>query len=573
LLSTVPDSLVFHSLSDTATIRVRVRVPAAGLDTLVNPRAWSGGAVDPIALPVFVAGASGLVLESRRNGSEWAFTYFGRVPIMFRVIVQQLPVALRIVPEESTVPVADTLVAGPDSVLALAVQGVDARGRVIEDVPFGAAAGWTTTDPGVAIVDSPGHVRTIADGVTAIGATVGELQVEAVLRVWTLRAQSVVTGGASSCALLNDGGVACWGFRTVGANSAIDFAVAPERRPFGPFDSLRMSESGACALDAAGAAFCWGVNNAGQLGTGAPGSYQPSPLPVGGGLRFASIGTGAGRNCGLTSAGVAYCWGSGIDGLLGDGTYGTMACGAGGSFCTPNPTPVAGGHTFTALAVGDSHACGLTGDGRAICWGSNRYGQLGSTRVQCAGYPGADPATSGYWCSTVPVPVSGDLRFASLSAGSAHTCGITLDGALHCWGSNLNGVLGVEGFPEGGAFSEVPLEVTPGRRYTVVSAQAQTHTCAIDDAGEAWCWGLNGSGWLGTGAPGTGSCLNGACDLVPARVAGGLLFRSIAPAFSHTCGMTTSDELWCWGWGEKGALGNGGTADATVPRRVAFQKP
>jgi alpha-tubulin suppressor-like RCC1 family protein len=79
------------------------------------------------------------------------------------------------------------------------------------------------------------------------------------------------------------------------------------------------------------------------------------------------------------------------------------------------------------LSVGSLHACALTGDGLAYCWGNNQFGQLGDSSVVSRANPTA---------------VAGGLRFKSIAAGVAHTCGITTDGSLACWGSNLAGELG-----------------------------------------------------------------------------------------------------------------------------------
>jgi len=82
---------------------------------------------------------------------------------------------------------------------------------------------------------------------------------------------------------------------------------------------------------------------------------------------------------------------------------------------------------FTSLTVGSFHACGLTANGSAYCWGNNQFGQLGDSSVVS---------------KTNPTPVAGGLRFTSIAAGVAHTCAKTTDGSVACWGSNLGGELG-----------------------------------------------------------------------------------------------------------------------------------
>jgi alpha-tubulin suppressor-like RCC1 family protein len=120
----------------------------------------------------------------------------------------------------------------------------------------------------------------------------------------------------------------------------------------------------------------------------------------------------------VTAAGKAYCWGSNLIGKLGAGTIGDSNV----------PVAVADGHLFASVTAGADHTCGVTTAGSAWCWGFNINGQLGT------GGSGDD-----YF---VPVAVSGDHAFASVSTGDYHTCGVTTAGAAYCWGSNDPGALG-----------------------------------------------------------------------------------------------------------------------------------
>jgi alpha-tubulin suppressor-like RCC1 family protein len=126
--------------------------------------------------------------------------------------------------------------------------------------------------------------------------------------------------------------------------------------------------------------------------------------------------------CGLTSDGVAYCWGDNDWGQLGDGT-GTTSI---------EPVPVTGAARFTTIAAGGYNTCALTVEGTAHCWGDNSRGQLG--------VPGPGPddcvvalAQVHVACSRAPVPVVGDLSFVAIRT----SCGLTVDGMLYCWGTDL----------------------------------------------------------------------------------------------------------------------------------------
>jgi alpha-tubulin suppressor-like RCC1 family protein len=149
------------------------------------------------------------------------------------------------------------------------------------------------------------------------------------------------------------------------------------------------------------------------------------------------VSAGAHHSCGLTTLGLAYCWGYNQYGALGDGLRtGSTA---------PSSTPVAveGGHVFATVSAevvprwipdGFSdgfldHTCGVTTTGVAYCWGSNYTGELGNGSTS--------------W-NSIPVAVGGGgLTFASVSAGGGHSCGLTTTGAAYCWGDNRGGDLGI----------------------------------------------------------------------------------------------------------------------------------
>jgi alpha-tubulin suppressor-like RCC1 family protein len=148
-------------------------------------------------------------------------------------------------------------------------------------------------------------------------------------------------------------------------------------------------------------------------------------------------------------------------------------------------------------------------------------------------------------------------QFTSIATGSQHTCGISGTRRLYCWGSDIDGNLGVGTSSSdctaqiGGRCSLFPIPVTGAERFVSVTA-GEFHTCALTSAGAAYCWGGNYYGQVGNGAV-------GGKVTVPTPVTGAHTFSSITAARMHTCGIDTAGDTWCWGWDSWGQLGAGVT--------------
>ena len=135
-----------------------------------------------------------------------------------------------------------------------------------------------------------------------------------------------------------------------------------------------------CALTVDGRALCWGANNMGQLGLGenASGGSQLTPAEIIGTLRFASIDVGAVFSCGVEQGtGAAYCWGFNGSGQLGYLSADTCVEDNFPSPCNLVPDAVSGGLSFASISANTQHICGLTTDGVAYCWGLGENGQRG----------------------------------------------------------------------------------------------------------------------------------------------------------------------------------------------------
>lgn len=262
--------------------------------------------------------------------------------------------------------------------------------------------------------------------------------------VMTLRSatwSSVSAGGHHTCALSTTGIAYCWGrddSSQVGTASSSDACnPGPEEASgsvpchYGPslvaggltFTAITTGQSHSCGLTAAGEAWCWGANGAGQLGDGTT-TTRATPVRAAPGLTFSSLAAGGSTTCGVTAAGQGYCWGRGDAGQLGNGAMTSSA----------TPVLVASPKALATIDPGFLHSCGVATDGTGYCWGENGAGELG---------------TGSTTDSAVPVAVIGGFSFRAISAserpptfdGSAvnpdtiFSCGVTTSNVIVCWGN------------------------------------------------------------------------------------------------------------------------------------------
>ena len=143
-------------------------------------------------------------------------------------------------------------------------------------------------------------------------------------------------------------------------------------------------------------------------------------------------------------------------------------------------------------SAGGKHTCALLVDA-VWCWGSNSSGQLGATAASICGpsdwVPTAEP------CSLYAIPAQLPVSVASVSAGGEHTCALTATGDAWCWGSNSNGQLGRGSI---GGSSSTPQVVSGGFKFLSISPGGN-HTCGVTFERAIYCWGANASGQLGDG--------------------------------------------------------------------------
>jgi len=353
----------------------------------------------------------------------------------------------------------------------------------------------------------------------------------------------VAPGQAHTCALKQDDRVFCWGTRVFGqtAEGVMSLHLLPQQIGVATtWTGVVSFGEGGCALGPAGEASCWGNNENGQLGVGDTVS-RTTPAAALTAEKFTTLALGRNHACGINGAGQILCSGRNANGQLATGNT------------TPSsvlaPILTAGkpyaALTWKVIATGDDHGCAIANDSSLWCWGLNTTGQLGQT---------PNPAT-GTLGQVMPADVK---NWTNVVAGQFHTCATRADGALWCWGRNVEGQIG-DGTAQSGP--HVPFNLGTGWSNTL--AAGVNHTCAMKLNGSVWCWGKNSNSQLGD---------NSTVDkLLPQQVGLDVDWTNLWAGNSTTCARKANSTLWCWGWNGFGQIGLGDLGNRKVPTQVGNQ--
>jgi alpha-tubulin suppressor-like RCC1 family protein len=360
-----------------------------------------------------------------------------------------------------------------------------------------------------------------------------------------------VAGGAEhTCALTADGDVLCWGNRYALALMGFAWDDQPFPLPIsGITETIQSLAAGGfhtCAVTSQGRVKCWGWNNYGVLG-----GEQTVEMPI---VDVATVtetvsmvALGNIHTCILTESGGVKCWGWNRQGELGNNSLDNSY----------TPVDVVGlSSGVSAIDSGGYHTCALTEQQEVLCWGDNRYGQLGDGSVTIS--------------RTTPVAVSGLSGVSEISVGGYHTCALA-NGQVKCWGSNSDGQLG-----DGTTVisSSLPVDIVGLTDVQEVAAYAY-HTCARLANGDLRCWGNNTDGQLGDStklSSNTPVAVVGLAGEAAALAQGGA-FNIFVETYGgdFTCAALTDGDAQSWGSNRSGQLGNGGVP-STTPTSIARER-
>jgi len=393
-------------------------------------------------------------------------------------------------------------------------------------------------------------------------------------------AVAISSGGAHTCAILDDGSVSCWGYNNkgqLGDGTTTNRNTSTQTSSLGTGRTAVAISSGGyhtCAVLDDASVSCWGLNGDGQLGDGTATDRstptQTSSLGVG--RTAVAISSRLWHTCAILDDGTVSCWGWNIYGQLGDGTNTNRN--------TPTQTSSLGtGRTAVAISSGDTHTCAILDDATVSCWGGNAYGGLG------------DGTTT---LRTTPTQTSslGTGRTAvAISSGNAHTCAILDDASVSCWGDNWKGQLGdgtttdrnrptqtsslgTAANPRTAALSERDFDgdgvlnifdVHQNLAYSEITISSGVrHTCAILDDGSVSCWGRNSYGQLGDG---TTTQRN--TPTQTSSLGTGITAVAISSGEDHTCAILDDGSVSCWGANDAGGLGDGTTTNRNTPTQTS----
>lgn len=403
----------------------------------------------------------------------------------------------------------------------------------------------------------------------------------------TLAIKAMSAGHNSTCALMSDDSLRCWGDNAhgqLGIGHTQQIGIAPAQMgaalqsvalPAGTKITRVHTGESSCVQTEDKKLFCWGRNAQGQLGlgnnqnvganSGEMGKNMMS-VPIGPDAQVQDFCVGLGHTCAVLQGGTVKCWGLNTYGQLGLGHSDSVGLrknqmgellpfvdlGETGKPKVPRRAQ--------KISCGANHTCVLSPTGEVTCWGRNNKGQLGrgsTTNI------GDQPEEMGK--ALMPAPFDVRSKIVDLQSAGNNNCALTQAGTIHCWGDNERGQLGLGNTEMIGAKKNKSVEqlfsgIDLGTKSPVTQiAMGEAHVCALTSDGQVRCWGSNRLGELGAGmvlSVGAKADQMGP-NLVPVDLGAGFVATDITAGSTHTCARNQQGQVRCWGFNQQGQLGLG----------------
>jgi alpha-tubulin suppressor-like RCC1 family protein len=317
----------------------------------------------------------------------------------------------------------------------------------------------------------------------------------------------------------------------------------------------------AAATVPAGGLLAFGANYSGELGSATNNTTNvPNPTPAvatlpGQAGALTRLAGGADYSLAVTSTGQLYAFG--------DNTYGQLGIATNSGTSTPNPTPtpLALPHqvgAVTQVAAGDLHTLAVTASGQLYAFGYNKYGQLGNATGNNTNSANPTPILVG-----LPGQIGG---VTSVAAGANHSLAATSSGQLYAFGYNREGELG--NVINNGTLNPNPtpaLVTLPGQIGAVTQlAAGASHSLALTSSGQLYAFGDNEFGELGNVSHNNTGAANPTPTLVTLPGQSGAVTQIAAGAF-HSLVLTSSGQLYSFGYNDDGELGTLTNSGTTTP--------
>ena len=420
---------------------------------------------------------------------------------------------------------------------------------------------------------------------------------------------SISSKQSHTCILNDNGATYCWGYNNygqLGDGTTINRdKMVQVLLPFSDSAvSVKVGNSHSCALLASGDLKCWGYNNYAQIGTksNTPALYLYPTSVIDLPIEPIDFDLGQSYTCALLKTQTILCWGLGNFGQLGDGTASWTAA-------APNHHSVNLNYNSNefynsvSIELGDQTTCSIFESGRVGCWGYNALGNFGDGTVSNRPGPSLNKITIGEKSTPLLFPQSETLRKSpyvdgmnfSVSISPPLPNGFVLDSTTGAISHDGTGSLSTTyhnlTFIAGNDQVILPITIVvknslpyPGRIASYLGgislsadnsvsditslSSTKNHACINQKSGQMLCWGDGLNGKLGTASASDES--------TPVPTSSSNAYNeikdtySVVTATSHTCSLTNSGKVYCWGEGDDSRLGQGSTTDSNAPIKVLF---